>query len=220
MWRACRLVIDTGIHQFGWTREEAMSSLRDHAALAEHEITTEIDRYIAWSGQALAYQLGELQIRRQPPFFSSVVPTLNSTRYADNVWFASRLDSRLLKCVRLTLCHPSDDAISLSTSHEQRNLGLLLALIDLLIRKTDRFVAEQLATAFDRDLSVINQRVGPFHRRPHIAYVVGVARRTRRSVNRRARSVRAHVGLTPTSNRERNPPRAAMAANQHREPPL
>lgn len=64
MWRACRLVIDTGIHQFGWTREQAMTYLRDHAALAEHEITTEVERYIAWPGQALAYKLGELQIRR------------------------------------------------------------------------------------------------------------------------------------------------------------
>ena len=64
MWRACRLVIDTGIHQFGWTRERAMEYLREHAALAEHEITTEVERYIAWPGQALAYKLGELQIRR------------------------------------------------------------------------------------------------------------------------------------------------------------
>jgi uncharacterized protein (DUF885 family) len=64
MWRASRLVIDTGIHQFGWTRDQALSYLRDHAALAEHEITTEIDRYIAWPGQALAYKLGELQMRR------------------------------------------------------------------------------------------------------------------------------------------------------------
>jgi uncharacterized protein (DUF885 family) len=64
MWRACRLVIDTGIHQYGWTREQAMSYLRDRAPLAEHEITTEIDRYIAWPGQALAYKLGEIQIRR------------------------------------------------------------------------------------------------------------------------------------------------------------
>jgi uncharacterized protein (DUF885 family) len=64
MWRASRLVIDTGIHQFGWTREQAMDYLRTHAALAEHEITTEVERYIAWPGQALAYKLGELQIRR------------------------------------------------------------------------------------------------------------------------------------------------------------
>lgn len=64
MWRACRLVIDTGIHQFGWTRDQALAYLRDRAPLAEHEITTEIDRYIAWPGQALAYKLGELQIRR------------------------------------------------------------------------------------------------------------------------------------------------------------
>lgn len=64
MWRACRLVIDTGIHAFDWTRDQAMAYLRDRAALSEHEITTEIDRYIAWPGQALAYKLGEIQIRR------------------------------------------------------------------------------------------------------------------------------------------------------------
>ena len=64
MWRACRLAIDTGIHAFGWTREQAMDYLRKNAALSEHEITTEVERYIAWPGQALAYKLGELQIRR------------------------------------------------------------------------------------------------------------------------------------------------------------
>jgi uncharacterized protein (DUF885 family) len=64
MWRASRLVIDTGIHAFGWTREQAQDYLRTHAALSEHEITTEVDRYIAWPGQALAYKLGEIQIRR------------------------------------------------------------------------------------------------------------------------------------------------------------
>jgi uncharacterized protein (DUF885 family) len=64
MWRASRLVIDTGIHAFGWTREQAQDYLRTHAALSEHELTTEIDRYIAWPGQALAYKLGEIQIRR------------------------------------------------------------------------------------------------------------------------------------------------------------
>ena len=64
MWRASRLVIDTGIHAFGWTREQAMDYLRTRAALSEHEITTEVERYIAWPGQALAYKLGEMQIRR------------------------------------------------------------------------------------------------------------------------------------------------------------
>jgi uncharacterized protein (DUF885 family) len=64
MWRAARLVIDTGIHAFGWTREQAMDYLRTHAALSEHEITTEVERYIAWPGQAVAYKLGEIQIRR------------------------------------------------------------------------------------------------------------------------------------------------------------
>ena len=64
MWRACRLVIDTGIHQFGWSRQRAIDYLKQHAALSEHEIGTEIDRYISWPGQALAYKLGEMQIRR------------------------------------------------------------------------------------------------------------------------------------------------------------
>ncbi len=64
MWRAARLVIDTGIHAFGWSRERALAYLRDNTALSEHEITTEVDRYISWPGQAVAYKLGELQIRR------------------------------------------------------------------------------------------------------------------------------------------------------------
>ncbi len=64
MWRAARLVIDTGIHAFGWTRDRALAYLRDNTALSEHEITTEIDRYISWPGQAVAYKLGEMQIRR------------------------------------------------------------------------------------------------------------------------------------------------------------
>lgn len=65
MWRACRLVIDTGVHHFGWSRERALAYLRDHTALSEHEVTTEVDRYISWPGQALAYKLGEMLIRRK-----------------------------------------------------------------------------------------------------------------------------------------------------------
>ncbi|MFC4348409.1 DUF885 domain-containing protein [Kordiimonas lipolytica] len=62
MWRACRLVIDTGIHSKGWTREEAIKLLTENSALSEHNIRTEVDRYIAWPGQALAYKMGELKI--------------------------------------------------------------------------------------------------------------------------------------------------------------
>jgi uncharacterized protein (DUF885 family) len=63
MWRACRLVVDTGIHAFGWTREQAISFMAERTALSRHEITTEVDRYISWPGQALAYKMGELKIR-------------------------------------------------------------------------------------------------------------------------------------------------------------
>ena len=63
MWRAARLVVDTGMHAQGWSREQALAFMRDNTALSEHEITTEIDRYISWPGQALAYKLGELKIR-------------------------------------------------------------------------------------------------------------------------------------------------------------
>ena len=62
MWRAARLVVDTGIHAKGWTREQALAFFRENTALAEHEITTEVDRYISWPGQALSYYLGEMAI--------------------------------------------------------------------------------------------------------------------------------------------------------------
>jgi uncharacterized protein (DUF885 family) len=61
-WRACRLVVDTGIHSEGWTREQAQQYLRDNTALADHEIDTEVDRYIGWPGQALSYYLGAMTI--------------------------------------------------------------------------------------------------------------------------------------------------------------
>jgi uncharacterized protein (DUF885 family) len=61
-WRASRLVVDTGIHAKGWTREQAQAYLRENTALSEHEITTEVDRYISWPGQALSYYLGQMAI--------------------------------------------------------------------------------------------------------------------------------------------------------------
>ena len=64
MWRAARLVIDTGIHRYGWSRSQAIDYLASHTALSQHEVETEVDRYISWPGQALSYKLGELTIRR------------------------------------------------------------------------------------------------------------------------------------------------------------
>jgi uncharacterized protein (DUF885 family) len=61
-WRASRLVVDTGIHALGWTREQAQAYMHDNTALSDHEIQTEVDRYISWPGQALSYYLGEMAI--------------------------------------------------------------------------------------------------------------------------------------------------------------
>ncbi|MDG1753261.1 MAG: DUF885 domain-containing protein [Thalassotalea sp.] len=64
MWRACRLVVDTGMHSKGWSRDQAMSFLADNTALSLHNVKTEIDRYISWPGQALSYKIGELTIKK------------------------------------------------------------------------------------------------------------------------------------------------------------
>lgn len=63
MWRACRLVVDPGMHYFGWSREKAVDFLGSNTALSLHEVNTEIDRYIGWPGQAVSYKMGELKIR-------------------------------------------------------------------------------------------------------------------------------------------------------------
>jgi uncharacterized protein (DUF885 family) len=63
MWRACRLVVDTGMHAFGWSRQQAIDFMKENTAKTENDIIVEIDRYIVWPGQALAYKLGELKIK-------------------------------------------------------------------------------------------------------------------------------------------------------------
>jgi uncharacterized protein (DUF885 family) len=61
-WRACRLVVDTGMHALGWTRDQAIRFMVEHTALAENNIVNEVDRYLAIPGQALAYKLGQREI--------------------------------------------------------------------------------------------------------------------------------------------------------------
>jgi uncharacterized protein (DUF885 family) len=63
MWRAVRLVVDTGMHSMGWTRQQSIDYFRENTGKTDQDITVEVDRYIVWPGQALAYKLGQLKIR-------------------------------------------------------------------------------------------------------------------------------------------------------------
>jgi uncharacterized protein (DUF885 family) len=86
MWRAARLVIDTGIHLYGWSRQQAIDYLASHTALPQHEVETEVDRYISWPGQALAYKLGELTIRRvRSEAETQLGPKFDEKRFHDAV---------------------------------------------------------------------------------------------------------------------------------------
>ena len=85
-WRAARLVVDTGIHAQGWTRVQAQQYLRENTALSDHEIETEVDRYISWPGQALSYYLGEMAIQRERAKAESTLgPKFNLRAFHDAV---------------------------------------------------------------------------------------------------------------------------------------
>ena len=63
MWRSIRLVVDTGMHSLGWSRQRAIDYFKENAGKTEHDIAVEVDRYLVWPGQALAYKIGQLKIR-------------------------------------------------------------------------------------------------------------------------------------------------------------
>jgi uncharacterized protein (DUF885 family) len=86
IWRAVRLVVDTGIHSQGWTRDQAIQYMRQYTALPDHEIETEVDRYIAWPGQALSYYLGEMAIKKaRAKAEAALGPKFNIRAFHDTV---------------------------------------------------------------------------------------------------------------------------------------
>jgi uncharacterized protein (DUF885 family) len=86
IWRAVRLVVDTGIHSQGWTRDQAIQYMRQYTALPDHEIQTEVDRYIAWPGQALSYYLGEMEIKKaRAKAEAALGPKFNIRAFHDTV---------------------------------------------------------------------------------------------------------------------------------------
>jgi uncharacterized protein (DUF885 family) len=85
-WRAGRLVVDTGMHALGWSRRQAIDFLKGHSALGENNIANEVDRYIVWPGQALAYKIGQLEIvRLRREAEATLGPRFDIKRFHDTV---------------------------------------------------------------------------------------------------------------------------------------
>jgi len=106
MWRAIRLVVDTGLHAKGWTREQAIKFFQENAGKAQHDIIVEVDRYIVWPGQALAYKIGELKIKElRAAAEKELGPTFSARQFHDHVLGAgavplSILESRVTRWVQ------------------------------------------------------------------------------------------------------------------------
>lgn len=96
MWRAVRLVVDTGMHSMGWTREQAIQFFKDNTGKTDQDITVEVDRYIVWPGQALAYKLGQLKIRELRSEAERLGPKFNVRAFHDAVLEQGALPLSLL----------------------------------------------------------------------------------------------------------------------------
>jgi uncharacterized protein (DUF885 family) len=118
MWRAARLVIDTGIHQYGWSRQQAIDYLASHTALTQHEVETEVDRYISWPGQALAYKLGELTILRlRHEAETTLGPKFDERRFHDAILGLGSvpltvLEDQMHAFIRKEAARPADKSAS------------------------------------------------------------------------------------------------------------
>jgi len=98
MWRACRLVVDTGMHAKGWTRRQAIDFMKENTALSEHNIEAEVDRYITWPGQALAYKIGQLKFKELRARASSELgPKFDLRRFHDELLGAGALPLSLVE---------------------------------------------------------------------------------------------------------------------------
>ncbi len=98
MWRACRLVADTGVHWLRWTREQARACFVQNTALAPKNIEVELDRYISWPGQALAYKVGELTLRRlRQKAEIGLGPAFDIRRFHDEILLSGPLPLGLLE---------------------------------------------------------------------------------------------------------------------------
>ncbi len=98
IWRAIRLVVDTGIHALGWSRERAIEFFKSNAPKTEHDIIVEVDRYIVWPGQALAYKIGELKIKELRAMAESELgESFNIRTFHDKVLGSGALPLRVLE---------------------------------------------------------------------------------------------------------------------------
>jgi uncharacterized protein (DUF885 family) len=86
MWRACRLVVDTGMHSKGWTKAQAIKFMTDNSALSAANIEAEVNRYISWPGQALGYKIGEIKLRElRAKATAALGPKFDLRRFHDAV---------------------------------------------------------------------------------------------------------------------------------------